>query len=152
MGIFRTPSPGDSISVVLRKQLQEDRRGKSDYIQVCNKGSKEPEHQKSGTKLRNLPFYVWEDASLWAHRIHSFHMHFSYLRPILLPWSPCFLDSPSSSSCIRLAPHESSGSICRITVWGTRNHWWLWQFLFMDMADIFISQNCPCLPVGEINT
>ena len=40
-------------------------------------------------------FYVQEDASLWAHWIHSFHMHLTYLGPILFPCSPCFLHSPS---------------------------------------------------------
>ena len=132
---------------------------KSGYIQVCNKGSRQSEHQRSGIRVRNLAFYVWEDASLWAHRIHSFHMHFSYLRPILFPWSPCFLHSSSFSSYIGLAPHQSSGGVCRITVWGTFIHIWRpeitdgWQFLFIDTAgDIFVSQNCPCCPVGGINT
>ena len=39
------------------------------------------EHQILGVNLRNLAFYIWEDASLWAHGIHSFHMHLSYLGP-----------------------------------------------------------------------
>ena len=26
-------------------------------------------------------FFVWEDASFWAHRIHSFHVHLSCLGP-----------------------------------------------------------------------
>ena len=37
------------------------------------------EHQDN--KLRNLAFYIWEDASLWAHWIQSFRKHLSLLRP-----------------------------------------------------------------------
>ena len=58
VGMFKAPSLRDSISVVLM--------GKSGYILVCNKGSRQSEHQRSGIKLRNLAFYVWEDGSLWA--------------------------------------------------------------------------------------
>ena len=47
----------------------------------CNKGRRQYEHPSSGIKLRNLAFYEWEDASLWAYWIHSFHMHLSYLGP-----------------------------------------------------------------------
>ena len=43
------------------------KEGKSGYRQVCNKGSRQSEHQRSGVKLRNLTFCVWGDASLWAH-------------------------------------------------------------------------------------
>ena len=39
--------------------------------------------EKSAIKLKNLAFYIWEDASLWAHWIHFFHMHLSYLGQIL---------------------------------------------------------------------
>ena len=35
--------------------------------------------KKKDQVSRNLAFYVWEDASLWAHWINSFHMHLSYL-------------------------------------------------------------------------
>ena len=41
--------------------------GKSSYLQVCNKGSRWSEQQSSYIKLKNLAFYIWEDASLWAH-------------------------------------------------------------------------------------
>ena len=67
VGMFRTQSPGDNISVALRKLLQGGRRGKLGYIQVCNKGSRQAEHQRSDIRLRSLAFYVWEDASLWTH-------------------------------------------------------------------------------------
>ena len=39
-------------------------------------------------KLRSIAFYIWQDTSLWAHRILSFHMHLSYLGPILFPVPP----------------------------------------------------------------
>ena len=36
---------------------------------------------------RNLVlFYVWEDASIWAHWIHSFHMHHNSLEPNPASW------------------------------------------------------------------
>ena len=31
-------------------------------------------------------FYVWEDVNGWAHWIHSFHMHLSYLAPHPASW------------------------------------------------------------------
>ena len=155
-------------------------------------------------------FYVQEDASLWAHWIHSFHMHLTYLGPVLFPCSPCFLHSPSSSAItvgvaasaeshlgfpggsggrestcnagylgsvpgLGRSPGGGHGSPLRFLAWRipwtedpggrqsmgsqrvghnwvtkhrtvhshleARNPWWLWQFLFINMAgDIFISQ------------
>ena len=71
--MFRTPSPGNSISVVLRKLLQGSRRGSQAIQKFATKGSQ----IISDIKLRNSAFWVWEDASLWAHWIHFFHMHLS---------------------------------------------------------------------------
>ena len=51
--------------------------GKPGYIQVCNKGSRKSEHQKLDIKLKNLAFYLWENARLWAYWIHCFHMYLS---------------------------------------------------------------------------
>ena len=65
--MFRTQSPGDSISVALRKLLQGGRRRELGFIQVYNKGGRQSEHQRFDIKIRNLAFYVWEVASLWAH-------------------------------------------------------------------------------------
>ena len=70
----------ETASVALRKLLQGGRR-ESGYTQVCNKGSKQSEHQRLGIKLRNLAFCVWDDASFWAHWIHSFHRQLSSLGP-----------------------------------------------------------------------
>ena len=93
--------------------------GESVYIQVCDKGSRQSEQQRSDIQLRNLAFCVWEDASLQAHCIHSFLMNFSSLGPTLFPSSPCFLPSSRSS-----AVTMGGGSILWITVWGALIHIW----------------------------
>ena len=129
MGTFRTRSLGDSISVALRKLLQGSKEGESGYTQVFNKRSRQSKCQTSGIKLRNLAFYVWEDASLWSHWIHSFHMHPSYLGPILFSCSPCFLHSCSSSAIT-----VGGGSICWITVLGAIIH--IWRPEIADGCDI----------------
>ena len=66
VGMLRTLSPGDSISVALRKLLLGGRRG-SQVIYKFVTGSSQSEHKRSDIKLRNLVFYVWEDARLWTH-------------------------------------------------------------------------------------
>ena len=93
------------------------------------KGGRHSEHQRSGIKLRNLAFYAWGDASLWAHWIHSFHMHLSYLGPIMFSCWPCFLHSPSSSAITM-----GGGSIPWITVLGTLIH--IWRPEITDGCDI----------------
>ena len=65
VGKFRTPSPGDSISVALRKVWEWE--WESGCIQIYSKGSRQSEHQRSDIKLRNLALDVWEDSSLWDH-------------------------------------------------------------------------------------
>ena len=57
VGIFRTPSLRDSIPVAPGKLLQGGRR-ESQAIYVCNKGSRQSEHQTSGIKLRMLMLKV----------------------------------------------------------------------------------------------
>ena len=109
VGMFTTPSLGDSISITLRKLLQGGKRGESGCTQICNKGSRQSEQQRSDTHLRNLAFYAWEDANLWARCIHSFLVPLSCLGPILFLSSPCFLHSPTPQQLPwRLA--ASSGS------------------------------------------
>ena len=126
--------------------------GESGYIQVCNKGSRQSEHQRSGIKLRNVAFCVWDDVSLWAHWVHSFHRYLSYLGPILFPSSPCFLCSPSSSAIpvgVAASLDHSLGSPHLHLE--ARNCWRLQHFLFIDMAgDIFISQTEPKYWSGAI--
>ena len=96
VGMFRTPSPKDSLSVALRKLFQGGRSRSQAIYKFATKGasSLNIKYQVS----RNLAFYAWEDGSLWAHQNYSFHMYLSYLGPILLPFSPCFSCSPSSSA------------------------------------------------------
>ena len=103
-------------------------------------------------KLRNLAFSVWEGAHLWAHWIHSFHMHLSYLRlqscflDHLKEWQICYLHSPSSSAITmgggRAWQHPLDPSFgSPHSHLKARDRWWLWYFLFIYMArDIFISQ------------
>lgn len=153
--MFWTQSPGDRISVALRKLLQGGRRGELGYIQACNKGSKQSEHQRLDIKLRNLAFYVWEDASLWAHWIHSFHMQLSSLVPnpislfnfrsgrwlflAFLPLVPQHLPwRGRGGKWQHLLDHSFGNPHSHLEA---RNCWRLWHFLFIDMAgDIFISQ------------
>ena len=57
--------------------LQAGRRGSQAIYKFATKGA--------GSLIikdqisRNLAFYVREDANLWAHLIHSFHVYLSYL-------------------------------------------------------------------------
>ena len=138
--MFRFLSPGDSISVALRKLLQGVRRVKRGYMEICNKGRRHSEYQRSGIKWRNLAFCVWEDVSFWARRIP---LHLSSLGRILCPCSPCFLYSPSSSAitvmrCQHLQDRSLGSPHSHLEA---RNCWWLWHFLFINMAwGIFISQ------------
>ena len=103
--MFSTLSPGDNISLALRKLLQGS-RGVSGYIQVCNKGSRWSEHQRSGIKLGNLAFYVCGDASLWAalnwflsHVSQLSGAHFVSLFTLLLAFPQCISNHLGDSSC-----------------------------------------------------
>ena len=106
--MFRTLSPGDGISVALRKLLQGGRRGSQVIYKFATKGAGSLNFKDQVS--RNLAFSFLEDASLWAHWIHSFHLHH------LFPCSPCFLHSPSSSA---------------ITLGGGSVHWsQFWELSF----------------------
>ena len=73
VGMFRTPSPGDSISAALRKLLQGD----GGEVRLCKSlQQREQEVWTSKIKyLKNLASCVWED--------YSFHMQLSYQgRPV----------------------------------------------------------------------
>ena len=127
------------------------KEGKSGYIQVSNKGNRQSEHQRSGVQLRNLTFFVWEDASLWAPWIQSFHVNLSCLGPILFPCSCCFLNSPAPQQLLWGWQHLLDHSLgSPHSLLEARNCWWLWHFLFVDMAgNIFISHDptwgmCTC--------
>ena len=151
--MFTTPRLRDSISIALTKLLQRGRRG-SHYIQVCKKGSRQSEQQRSDIQLRNLAFCVWEDASLWARCIHSFLMHFSYLGQscFLVHLAPCILPTPQQSpeewgEWQHPLPSEEWG-----VVWEhpldrslgsphsqleARYRWWLWHFCLLIWQEIF---------------
>ena len=96
---------------------------------------------KPGIQLRNLPFfYIWGDTCLWAHWIHSFHIYLSYLGPILVHLASCIPSAPQQSPWgVTASLDRSFGS--PHSHLEARNYWWLWHFLFINMAgDIFISQ------------
>ena len=50
------PEPGRQLLSSSEKTALK-RLEKSNYIQVCKKGNRQSEHQRSGIKLRNLAFY-----------------------------------------------------------------------------------------------
>ena len=109
--MFTTLSLGDPHLSNPEKTAPTRQDGESGYIQVCNKGSRWSEHQRSDIKLRNLAFFVWEDAGLWAHYISSLYTS--------AVWGqPCFL--VHLASCIPPAPqhHRRGGSICWTSAWG----------------------------------
>ena len=101
-GIFRTSNLGDSISsnperTALKRQGRE---GSDLYKSFAKKGGSLNikrlllfKENKIRT-LRNLMLlYVWEDARVWVHWDHSFHMHFiicqmSSAGSRWLHWSP----------------------------------------------------------------
>ena len=93
VGMSRTLTLGDHISVSLRKVLQGGRRGKLGHTQVCNKGSRQAEHQRSAIRLRSLAFYVWECKSLgllnsllsYAPQIVIFVQSLSHVQFFVIP-------------------------------------------------------------------
>ena len=125
--MFQTLSPGDNISVALRNLPQGGKWGSQGIYKFATKGAGTLKIKDQVS--RNLAFHVWEDASLWAHWIHSFHTHLSYLGPILFPCSPCFLHSPSS-----LAITMVDGSTLWIAVLGALIH--IWKPEIADNCDI----------------
>ena len=136
--MFRTLSQGDSISEALRKLLQGGRRGSHAIYKFATKGAGSLNIKDQVIKLRNLAFYVWEDAGRWAHWVHSFHMHFSYLV------QSCFL--VHLASCIPPAPQQllwgvaaSSGSVFGVIIhiWRQKiadscgiSCWLIWKDIF----------------------
>ena len=130
--MFRILKLGVSISVALRKLLQGGRRGCQTPNKLATKGA--------GSLIikdlvsRNLTVYVWEDASLWAHWIPSFHMHLSYLGPILfslvtlLPTSPQLLSNHHEGWWHPLDP--SFGSPHAHLEASDISCWLIWQEIF----------------------
>ena len=67
VGMFRTPSQETAYLSSSEKTAPRRKEGESGYIQVCNKGIRQSEYQRSDIKLRNLALSVGKDTSLWAH-------------------------------------------------------------------------------------
>ena len=138
--MFRTPSPGDSISVALRKLLQGGRRRSQVIYKFAAEGAGGLNIKKIRYQVKEFSLCIWVDERLWAHWIHSFHIHLSYLGPILVHLASCI---PSAS---QQSPWGVTASLDRSfgsphSHLEARNYWWLWHFLFINMAgDIFISQ------------
>ena len=112
----------------------------SGYIQVCDGGSRQSEHQRSASKLRSLAFFVWEDASLWAW-IHSFPAYLSYLSTSANPVSLFTLHlayppTPTSSHCPGWQHPLDLSFRSPLSHLEARNRWWLWQFLFINRQKI----------------
>ena len=108
-----------------------------------NKENSLSEHQISGIKLRNLAYYAWEDASLWAPWTHSFHT-LSQANPF--PCSP--KEWPMAAACTLPALQQSSWGMVHpldcsfgspYSQLEARTCWWQWHFLFIAIVDIFIS-------------
>ena len=139
--MFRTPSPGDSISVALRKLLQGGRRRSQVIYKFAAEGTGSLNIKKIRYQVKEFSLCIWVDERLWAHWIHSFHIHLSYLGPILV----------HLASCIPPASQQSPWGVTVSLDWSfgsphshleARNRWWLWHVLFIDMAgDIFISHH-----------
>ena len=105
--------------------LQGGKRGsQAIYIQVCNKGNRQSEHRRSGFKLRNLAFFVWEDAGLWAHCIGSLCTSAVWGRP-------CFL--VHLASCIAPAPQQSPYG---------RQHLLDGDYICVCISSVQFSQSC----------
>ena len=84
----------------------------SDYIQVCNKGSRQSEHQGSDIKLRNFTFCVWNTQAHYS--FVSCAPQLAGANPVSLfalrshRWLP--LASPSSLAVTMEGVAEFSGS------------------------------------------
>ena len=152
--MFRTLSQGQHLSSS-EKTIPRRQEGKSGYIQACNKGrSGQSEHQRSAIKLRNLALYIWEDASLWTHWSHSFHVHLSCLGPILFLCSPGFLHS-SNSSAITVGVAASARLDCSlgslVDIWRPEiadacaiSCWLMWQEIFSFHTSLLQFQQVLC--------
>ena len=80
------------------KTAPRRQEGKSRYIQVCNKGSSQSEHQRSGYQVKEFSILCMGRCRPLGplSSFLSYALQLSGL--ILFPCSPCFLHSPSSSA------------------------------------------------------
>ena len=123
MGIFRTPSQGDSISVALRKLLQGGWRGSQAIYKFATKGagSLDIKDQVWGKEFSVLCWVRCKPLGLLV----SFLSYAPQLKSCF-PVHP--KEWPKAASCIPPAPPQSpcgwGASILRIAVWGARIHSW----------------------------
>ena len=138
VGVLRTRSPGDSITVALRKPLQGGGRGSQAVYKFATKGVGGL-HSKDQISVKELRILCKGRCTL------SFQMHLGCLGPIQFPWSRLFLHSPSSSaSTWSVTAYTGSQFGKAYSHLEARNHRWWWHFLFIDMAeDPCISQHQP---------
>ena len=99
------------------------------------------------SQLRNLALvYLWEDARVWAHWNHSFHMHLSYVGPIpcvFISWASLGLTLTGSAFHLMAVRYQafsflSSLRAHRLTLEGY-NHWWWWHLCLL-IRKYFVSQ------------
>ena len=133
--MFRTLSPGDSISVAQRKLLQ---RGTRECQAIYKFATRKQVVWTSKIRCQVKVFSILCMGR--CKSLASLNLFLSYAsqlsEPILFACSPCFLHSPSSSAVTM----GLTASI-RSQFWEARNRWWLWHFLLIHMTgDIFISQ------------
>ena len=118
MGNFRTSSLGNSSQVTLRELLSGGEERNQIIRKFCNKGqvvSSSTDYcwlkKTRYLKLRNLVFLkVWEDAKVWIHWNHSFHVHLRILcisHPEL-PWG-----SPWGVAAVLMAARSQVFSFLR---------------------------------------
>ena len=132
--MFRTQSMG-------RENCSKEAGG---YKQVCNKRSRQSEHQRSGIKLRKFSILCMGRRKLLGSLNSSLLCapQLSGANPVsfftLLLAFPQLLSNHRGGRQHLLdrsfgSPHSHLDA---------RNCWWLWHFLFINMAgDIFISQS-----------
>ena len=99
VGMFRTPKSGRQRLSISENTAPKRWEEESGYIQVCNKASRQAEHQRSGIRLRNLAFFEKMQASGLTECI-PFICTSAIWGQILFPCSllgladGCFLHSP----------------------------------------------------------
>ena len=67
VGMFRTLSPGDGISVALRKLLQGGRRGSQVIYKFAAEGAGSLNIKEIRYQVKELSLCIWVDERLWAH-------------------------------------------------------------------------------------
>ena len=97
-------------------------------------------------KLRNLAlFYLWENARVWPHWNHSFHMHLHSLGPVscvfhILSSSVLTAGSGCSLMATKLGRYSSPSRVplgLRNSHLKGKNLWWLWHSCLLIWQEIF---------------